>query len=349
MLASERIREEAARWFTRAHSGAFSDADRASRDAWLSADPMHRAEYAALDRVWQAAAAVPPARLRALTEPEIAGAGARAGNRGASRSTAGRWIAVACVCLLGIGLGAMMLPSVMRSPEHVAQLTPSGTPPAQTQEIATRPGERRSVTLADGTVVELNTRTHIQVSFTAAQRNVTLLDGEAMFTVTHDASRPFVVDAGAGRITVTGTRFDVRRIEKRVAVAVESGSVKVEGVHAQPAGATEKTSALLTKGLGTTVRPDGTVASAHPVDLSTALAWRDGKLIFQNATLADVVREVTLYRQSPVIVANDTLGQLRITSVFSSDNTDELLAALPQFLPVRVQTLTDGTVKISSK
>ncbi|MFK0375040.1 FecR family protein [Pandoraea sp. NPDC090278] len=349
MPASERIREEAALWFTRAHSGAFSDADRASRDAWLSADPVHRAEYAALDRVWQAAAAVPVERLRALAKPEIAGPGAGLVNRGASRSTAGRWIAVACVCVLGIGLGAMMLPSVTRSPEHVAQLTTSSPPPAQTQEIATRPGERRSVTLADGTVVELNTRTHIQVSFTPAQRNVTLLDGEAMFSVTHDASRPFVVDAGTGRVTVTGTRFDVRRIEKHVAVAVESGSVKVDGVPAQAAGATGKTSALLTKGLGTTVRPDGTVASARPVDLSTALAWRDGKLIFQNATLADVVREVTLYRPSPVIVANDTVGQLRVTSVFSADNTDELLAALPQFLPVKVQTLTDGTVKISSK
>jgi len=347
MPASERIREEAALWFTRAHSGAFSDADRASRDAWLSADPMHRAEYAALDRVWQAAAAVPVERLRASAEPGIDGVGA--GNREASRSSAGRWIAVACVCILGIGLGAMTLPSVTRSPEHVAQLMPSGTPPAQTQEIATRPGERRSVTLADGSVVELNTRTRIQVSFTPAQRNVTLLDGEAMFSVTHDASRPFVVDAGTGRVTVTGTRFDVRRIEKHVAVAVESGSVKVDGVPAQAAGATGKTSALLTKGLGTTVRPDGTVASARPVDLSTALAWRDGKLIFQNATLADVVREVTLYRPSPVIVANDAVGQLRVSSVFSSDNTDELLAALPQFLPVKVQTLTDGTVKISSK
>lgn len=353
MPASERIREEAALWFTRAHSGAFSDADRASRDAWLSADPLHRAEYAALDRVWQAAASVPVGRLRALAEPEFAGvgAGAEAGtvHRRASRSTAGRWIAVACVCLLGIGLGVTLLPSVTRSPEHVAQLTPSAPPPAQTQEIATRAGERRSVTLADGTVVELNTRTHIQVSFTPAQRNVTLLDGEAMFSVTHDASRPFVVDAGAGRVTVTGTRFDVRRIEKHVAVAVEAGSVKVDGVPAQTAAATGKTSALLTKGLGTTVQPDGIVALARPVDLSTALAWRDGKLIFQNATLADVVREVTLYRPSPVIVANDAVGQLRVTSVFSSDNTDELLAALPQFLPVKVQTLTDGTVKISSK
>ncbi|AKC70024.1 FecR family protein [Pandoraea oxalativorans] len=349
MPASERIREEAALWFTRAHSGAFSDAERASRDAWLSADPLHRAEYAALDRVWQAAAAVPVGRLRALAEPGIADVGPEVVNRRASRSTAGRWIAVACVCIFAIGLGAMMLPSVTRSPEHLAQLTPSGAAPAQTQEIATRPGERRSVTLADGTVVELNTRTHIQVRFTPAQRTVTLLDGEAMFSVTRDASRPFVVDAGTGRVTVTGTRFDVRRIEKHVSVAVESGSVTVDGVPAQTAGATKKTSALLTKGLGTTVQPDGTVASASPVDLSTALAWRDGKLIFRNATLADVAHEVTLYRPSPVIVANDAVGQLRVTSVFSADNTDELLAALPQFLPVRVQTLTDGTVKISSK
>ncbi|AJC22315.1 FecR family protein [Pandoraea pulmonicola] len=347
MPASERIREEAALWFTRAHSGEFSDADRASRDAWLSADPLHRAEYAALDRVWQAAAAVPAARLRALAEAgtESAGVGASAPRR----SAANRWIAIACVCVLGVALGATMLPSITPLPEEVAQLAPSSTALAQVDEISTRPGEKRRVTLADGTVVELNTRTRLQVSYTHAQRNVTLLDGEAMFSVAHDASRPFVVDAGVGRVTVTGTRFDVRRIAKNLAVVVESGSVKVEGVPVRTGTAPAKAPALLTKGLGTTVRPDGAVASVSPVNLSTALAWRDGKLVFQNATLADVVNEVSLYRQSPVVVANDAVGQLRLTSVFSTDNTDELLAALPQFLPVKVQTLPDGSVKISSK
>lgn len=345
MPAAERIREEAARWFARAHSGEFSDADRASRDAWLAADALHRAEYAALDRVWQAAATVPAGRLRALAEPEIAGAGAN----GARRRTANRWIAAACICVLGVALGAMLLPSGTRSPGEIAHVAPASAEPAQVEEISTRPGERRSVTLADGTVVELNTRTRIQVRYTGAQRDVTLLGGEAMFSVTHDASRPFVVDAGAGRVTVTGTRFDVRRVAQSVAVAVESGSVKVQGVPISAGTASAKTSALLTRGLGTTVHADGTVASASPVNLSTALAWRDGKLVFQNATLAEVVNEVSLYRQSPVVVANDAVGQLRLTSVFNSDNTDELLAALPQFLPVRVQTLADGSVKISSK
>jgi transmembrane sensor len=349
MSRAERIREEAARWFAKAHGGAFSDAQRASLDAWLSADPLHRAEYAALTRVWQAAASVPSARLRALAEPEVAGVGAAL----PGRRVANRWIALACVGLLAVSLGAMVLPSVNRSIQDMAAASParpaSGSGSAQTQEFSTRPGERRTVTLADGTAVELSTRTRIQVNYTPAQRSVTLLSGEAMFSVTHDAARPFVVDAGVGRVTVTGTRFDVRRVANGLAVAVESGAVRVEGAGARAPAGQAKTSALLTGGLGTTVDADGAVASPGPVNLSTALAWRDGKLVFQNATLADVVSEVSLYRRSPVVVANDAVGQLRVSSVFSADNTDDLLAALPQFLPVTVQTLADGSVKISSK
>lgn len=242
-----------------------------------------------------------------------------------------------------------MLPAVGPTSEHLAQRAPSAAATAQVQEISTRPGERRTVTLTDGTVVELNTRTRIQVAFTVTQRNVTLMDGEAMFSVTHDASRPFVVEAGIGRITVTGTRFDVRRVAKTIDVAVESGAVKVEAIPPRTSRVSAETSALLTKGLGTQVRPDGTVAPVRAVDLSTALAWRDGKLVFRNAALADVVKEVSLYRTSPVIVANDAVGQLRLTSVFGTDNTDALLAALPKFLPVEVETLADGSVKISSK
>ncbi|VVE62074.1 FecR family protein [Pandoraea captiosa] len=355
MSRAERIREEAARWFAKAHGGAFSDAQRASLDAWLSADPLHRAEYAALTRVWQAAASVPSARLRALAEPEAAGVGATL----SGRRVANRWIALACVCVLAVSLGAMVLPAVNRSIQDMAAVSPtspasepgaeSGAESAQAQEFSTRPGERRTVTLADGTAVELSTRTRIQVNYTPAQRSVTLLSGEAMFSVTHDAARPFVVDAGVGRVTVTGTRFDVRRVANGLAVAVESGAVRVEGAGARAPAGQAKTSALLTGGLGTTVDADGAVASPGPVNLSTALAWRDGKLVFQNATLADVVSEVSLYRRSPVVVANDAVGQLRVSSVFSADNTDDLLAALPQFLPVTVQTLADGSVKISSK
>ncbi|MGC7403180.1 FecR family protein [Pandoraea pneumonica] len=345
MPASDRIREEAALWFTRACSGEFSDADRASRDAWLAADPLHRAEYVALERVWRAAATVPAERLRALTEPALGASGMPRPNRG----TATRWVAAACVGIVGIALGTLLLTTTRDLPGSVAKVAPPNTSLARVQEMSTRPGERRSVTLDDGTVVELNTRTRIQVNYTTALREVTLLSGEAMFSVTHDASRPFVVDAGSGRITVTGTRFDVRRVATQVSVAVESGAVKVQGVPSQNAPTPASTYVLLTKGLGTTVRPDGAVASASPVDLSTALAWRDGKLVFRNATLADVVSEVSLYRQSPVIVDSNTVGQLRLTSVFSADNTDELLAALPQFLPVKVQTLADGSVKISSK
>jgi transmembrane sensor len=148
---------------------------------------------------------------------------------------------------------------------------------------------------------------------------------------------------------VTGTRFDVRRAPAGVAVAVESGAVKVDGNGAQASDAGPVTGTTLTRGLGATIRPDGSLTPAHAVDLASVLAWREGKLVFQNAPLADVAAEISRYRSSAVTVADPATGRLRLSSVFGTGNTDELLAALPQFLPVTVHTLTDGSVKISSE
>ncbi|ODP32881.1 FecR family protein [Pandoraea sp. ISTKB] len=349
--AAERIRHEAAQWFAKSHGAALSPREAAARDAWLAADPLHRAEYAALQRVWQAAAAVPVERLRQLTaspesQPTV---GTPALDAVPRRSR--KWVAAALTLVLGVAVGTVLLRTPALSPGDATQASRPSAPADGdgTQAFATRAGERRTVVLADGTSVELSTRTSIRVHYGSERRDVTLVEGEAMFSVTHNPSRPFVVDAGNGKITVTGTRFDVRRVSPGVVVSVESGSVKVDGRPAASPGNAQSPTVLLTRGAGTTIRPDGSVMPAHPIDLTSSLAWREGKLVFQNVPLADVVAEVSRYRESPVTVADNATGQLRVSSVFSTDNTDGLLAALPEFLPVTVRSLPDGSVKISSK
>ncbi|WP_237717208.1 FecR family protein [Cupriavidus basilensis] len=209
--------------------------------------------------------------------------------------------------------------------------------------FSTAPGERQRVTLPDGSVVELNTRTRLSVRFEPGLRAVTLADGEAMFEVAHANERPFVVDAGSGTVTVTGTRFDVRRDGAEVAVAVESGSVGVQGRSAAPSAA------HLSAGLGTRIAGDGRVAPAAAVDLGAAMAWREGKLLFKDQPLSLVAAEVSRYRRSPVRISDAGTGALRLSSVFRADDTDALLAALPRFLPVGVRTLADGSTEIFSR
>ncbi|MGH8409742.1 MAG: FecR domain-containing protein, partial [Pseudomonas sp.] len=93
----------------------------------------------------------------------------------------------------------------------------------------------------------------------------------------------------------------------------------------------------------------GKVAVAYPVNPAELTAWRNGKLVFNNASLADVAEQVSRYREKPLKVGNAAIGNLRLTSVFKSDNTDALLKALPSILPVAVRTLDDGSQEIISK
>jgi transmembrane sensor len=217
-------------------------------------------------------------------------------------------------------------------------------PDGYSAEFATALGERKHVALPDGSVIDLNSRSRLQVRFEKDRRLIELSEGEAMFSVQHDTARPFVVEAGSGKVTVTGTRFDVRRDVTQTRVAVEQGTVKVQGRNAA-----DNQFINLTAGLGTHVDAEGKVAAAYAVNPAELTAWRSGKLVFNNASLGEVAAEVSRYRDKPLTVSNPAVASLRLTSVFKSDNTDALLKALPNILPVAVRTLADGSQEIISK
>ncbi|MHC8319559.1 FecR family protein [Pseudomonas sp. GB2N2] len=314
------VRDEAAQWFVRLQDPAVDVEEHQRFERWLKEHPQHRDEFQLLQGLWSAADLLPAARLQALCETPPALGKRRPLLRYA---VAGSVLAVA----LGLGLFSGL-----------------NQPSPYTAEFATALGERRQVTLPDGSVIDLNSRSRLQVRFEKGQRSIELTHGEAMFNVAHDGARPFVVEAGSGKVTVTGTRFDVRRGVNDTRVVVEQGTVKVQGQ-----AAPENEFISLTAGLGTRVDAQGKVAAAYAVNPAELTAWRSGKLVFNNASLAEVAEEVSRYREKPLTVSNDTVGQLRLTSVFKSDNTDALLKALPTILPVAVRTLDDGRQEIISK
>ena len=285
-------------------------------EAWLDEHPQHRDEFQLLQGLWTAADLVPAKRLQALCETPPT-------HR--RRSLLVRYAVAASVAAVALGLG------LFSGLNH---------PATYTAEFSTALGERRHVALPDGSVIDLNSRSRVQVRYEQDRRGVELTEGEAMFSVEHDSSRPFVVEAGSGKVTVTGTRFDVRRDLSQTRVAVEQGTVKVQGQGPDVVS--------LTAGLGTQINAQGQVAAAYTVNPAELTAWRSGKLVFNNASLSEVAAEVSRYRDKPLTVANDNVGHLRLTSVFKSDNTDALLKALPSILPVAVRTLDDGSQEIIS-
>jgi len=314
------VRDEAARWFVRLQEPVVDVEERQRFDAWLGEHPQHRDEFQVLQGLWSAADLVPAARLQALCEAPPARS---------KRRPAMRYAVAASVLAVALGLGLF---SGLKSPSPY------------TAEFSTALGERRQVALPDGSVIDLNSRSRVQVRYEQDLRHIELSEGEAMFSVEHDTSRPFVVASGNGKITVTGTRFDVRRDPAETRVVVEQGTVKVQG-----RDAADNEFVSLVAGTGTRVDAKGFVTAAYAVNPAELTAWRNGKLVFNNASLSEVAAEVSRYREKPLRVGNEKVGNLRLTSVFKSDNTDALLKALPNILPVAVRTLEDGSQEIILK
>jgi transmembrane sensor len=187
-------------------------------------------------------------------------------------------------------------------------------------------GDRQTVTLADGSSIELNTDSEVRVHFNRWRRNVEMIKGEAFFTVTHDAERPFEVRAGSGRIRDIGTAFEVYIKPEQVIVAVQEGIVEV-----QASGKRE-----LTAGQQLAFNDRGEFQALQDQDVAGLTAWRQGKLVFRDRCLDDVLAEVGRYHDIRIRLQNETLGKLRVSGTFLTAELDDTLSAIAAILPVNI-------------
>lgn len=200
-------------------------------------------------------------------------------------------------------------------------------------------GERRSVTLSDGSVVELNTATTLTVAMRKAQREVRLIRGEAQFKVAHDTSRPFYVDAASARLRAVGTAFNVRIRDALVELTVTQGIVAV-GSAVQRLDAKAPHIAA----------GDGAVIDAGAI-APTALgdeavrqrtAWQRGVIELQGETLAQVVEEFNRYQPHPIVIGDPRLANLRLGGRFQVAEAAEFLRAVSSSFPIDVIRTGDG-------
>ncbi|KAF1048781.1 sigma-70 family RNA polymerase sigma factor [Xylophilus sp.] len=193
-------------------------------------------------------------------------------------------------------------------------------------------GRQRMQTLPDGTHLTLDAASAADIAYYAARRHVRLQRGAAFFEVAHDAARPFVVDAGAVRVTVLGTRFsvDLQDAGGAVEVGVESGRVRVEP--AADGGSWQPL--LLAAGDVVRLAP-GEPPRAVPRAAQGVAAWRDGWLGFRDAPLGEVAARLRRYTDTGIAVS-DAAARLPVTAEIRSAQAGEWLRRLPAAMPVEV-------------
>ncbi len=227
------------------------------------------------------------------------------------------------------------------------------TGPGSWQSYTTKIGEQRVLELADGSTVHLNTDSQIAVRLSDTARNVRLLRGEALFSVEHDAKRPFLVRSDEAVIQAIGTRFDVYRRPQGTRVAVIEGLVKISAsaepvpafplqhsdprptdqtppsssmaINGRPAAKADR---LLGAGEAADVSVDGQVQHRGTVDAVKVVAWSQRRLVFENDTLENIASEFNRYNAKLKIRVEGSAAAQRFTGTFDADAPEVVMQAL---------------------
>jgi transmembrane sensor len=186
------------------------------------------------------------------------------------------------------------------------------------------------VRLADGSTIDLNAGSTLSVSLSGRERRVTMGDGEAVFDVAHDAARPFLIAVGDRTVRVLGTRFDVRRRDGRLSVAVERGLVEVD-----PADGAAGNAFRLHPGQRLDHLEGAPAARLTAVDPTQIESWKSGRLIFRDRPLADVVADLNQQFATPIVLEDPALGATLVSGVLVLDDQAAVIRRLALLAPIK--------------
>ena len=362
MASSIRIERAAAAWLARRDAGGWAARDQAELDDWLAASTAHRVAWLRLQAAWRESG-----RLKAL------GAGLPTGEVPAP----GRWAAPSqqdhsadspvrmakpwpargtpsgAVQRSALDPAALVFAPRRREPEPrprrlaaVAAVAVVGislalgwqlhSPAVQPVAYGTAVGALETTSLADGSEATLSSDSRIVVALSRRERHIELERGEAFFHAAKDPKRPFVVAAAGHQAIAVGTRFAVRRDADGMRVVVTEGLVRLEsdpGADGRPQPTT-----LLPAGSVALAGPHGVVVQSGSVDdARQALSWRDGFLAFRDTSLAAAAAEFNRYNARKIVIADPSVGALRVGGSFRWSNAEAFVRLLEQGFPVRAE------------
>jgi len=317
---------EAAEWLILGEEN-FDAGQRNAFEQWVNADAANRTAYEELAASWETLG-------EAGDDPRIQHWRREALTSGRHRA---RW-------LVGAGTAIAASISLFYIAPAFQQPSPQSQPVAMHPiplSFATAQGEIRTIALADGSRMILDTNTHVDVILEAGQRRIFLKSGQALFEVAHDRNRPFLVNAGDREVLAVGTEFSVHREKDNVAVALIDGRVEVRG-HADAPTAINVSAVQLSPGerLQFVIADSASVITS--VDIKSMTRWREGRVRFDDTPLAEAVAEMNRYSAVPLEIADRRLDSLRISGVFRTTSTESFVTALTMSFPVSTRRNENG-------
>jgi len=325
--------EAAAYWQVRHDRSPLTPDDHAAFERWLGASTSHARAWEQANSLWCLFDETDDRHLQAMCTASLAKqAPPRFGAAmvGAALAACGTLLFVT-VTMTGESTGGSIPSSpVAKSPVSVAV--------RQVRRYQTARGEQLSVTLADESVLTLDTDTVVDVLLEKKRRRVRLVRGQALFDVAKDPHRPFTVVAGDRRITALGTKFDVSVDPASLKVVLVEGRVAVS--HARPTPVAPSP-VILRPGEELTAErgAQGKVAS---IDVQAATMWRHGLISLEDVTLAKAVEAINRYSARRITIADPGVADLRVSGVFRTGAPDGFIASIAEVLPVTSRPVGDG-------
>lgn len=355
MTEAERIESAAADWLARRDSGHWEPTDQQALDAWIAESISHRIAWLRLESTWQRAdrlsalraPAVPaaaPTPTAVTTSPAVvpiplATRAPAAAPTASPRRAGTRWLPRFSTQRIAA--------SVLFAAAACGWLGWRYTQDWQSEHYATAVGARQQVSLADGSVLTLNTATQLRTLVNNSGRKVWLEDGEAYFDIAHDKKHPFVVIAGDRRITVLGTRFVVRRQGEQVNVVVEEGRVQIASAQ-DSGGAGDGSPTVIVRNQAAVAHAGNVlVMPKAPKQIDDELSWRQGKLVFDQTTLGDAATQFNRYNTRKLVIADAAIARIRIGGSFDANNMNGFVALLKQGFGLAVQD-SGNEIRISN-
>jgi len=360
----KKISREAEEWFVKLQSGPVTKPDLESLNVWLKQDPAHKKEIDRWCTIWEGAAALKnePEIQEILAQSQTPAADSpetvQKQRRHKTRMPALKFAIAASVVLIVGGIWLKQFGAIAE----------------KTYRTAT--GIQKSIYLADGSTIELDTESVVTTKFSNELRTVKLSQGRALFTVAHDPERAFVVSSGKIKIRALGTVFNVyKKKTGTVSIAVTEGRIKVSRVNGAHPGetapgiaTTEKqngtlnketgpnadtqnllTERILVSGQKLVVDEQDAVYNIQPIDKDRVNAWRDGRLYFRARPLIEVIDETNRYMETKMEIADPDLENLKVSLNFFVSHRNDFLSTLEKTFPIVSRTSRTGRILLTKR
>ncbi len=333
----------AADWWLRESASRLSPVDAARRDRWLQDAPAHQSAF---DSVRRAMTTVSDN----AADPEFMAM------RAAALAARGkpRW---GLRALSGIGLAAavaaaavLFLPQQAQMLGATVGLGPLASADPDAAVYRTTLGERATIALPDGSSAVLDTNSVLEVAYSAAERRVDLVRGQALFEVAKHKPAPFLVVAGNRRITAVGTKFNVRvdgaGPNARASVTLIEGVVRVATLGEADLWRPART---VTLAAGQLLDASAAPTSLAAADIDRVVSWRNGVLSFEDRPLSQAVAEMNRYTNCPITIADPRLTGLRVSGVFKTGDPEHFAETMAEIFPIEIDHDALGRPVLKSK